>query len=89
LINCSEWGLLPSDRAVFAGIIFWGFATGTVWGALVGDSYGRRPLIIAHSSLFIPSVVISGLSQNFTQLLVMRFVVGVSLGRMIPSTSLA
>ena len=77
----AEWGLQPSDRAWFAGVTFWGFTIGTVMGALVGDAYGRRPLIIAHSSLYIPSAIISGLSQGFAQLLIMRFLIGISLGR--------
>ena len=54
----------------------------------MGDYYGRRPLLIAHSSLFIPSALLSGLAQNFTQLLVMRFIVGLSIGRELPRISL-
>lgn len=76
-----EWNLKTSDRAVLIAMAFSGFAVGAAVGGFIGDFYGRRPLLILHSSIFIPMSVLSGLSRTFAELLVLRFIVGTSLGK--------
>jgi len=82
----TEWNLHTSDRAMFVGISFAGFALGTAIGALSGDFIGRRPLLLLHSFILMPTCLLSGMAQSFVQLLVLRFVVGVAIGLALPTS---
>lgn len=67
------------------------FAAGT-FGTMIGgflfgywgDRFGRRPTIIAASFAFGALTFAFALSQNYTQLLVLRFLNGIAIGGMLP-----
>ena len=80
-----EWGATPADRALVVSVAFFGFVVGAVFGALTGDTFGRRPLLYAHSLIFVPASIFSALSTGLIMLISTRFLVGVSVGLVLPT----
>jgi len=80
-----EWGASDYARGVLVSVSFFGFVLGALIGGFTGDVYGRLPLLYAHSIIFIPTSVVSALSQSLLQLVVTRFIVGVSMGLVLPT----
>jgi len=66
-------------------VAFYGFDVGAIIGAILGDTFGRRPLLNAHTIIFVPASVFSALSQSLIELMSTRFLVGVSMGLVLPT----
>lgn len=80
-----EWGATTADRALLVSFAFLGFVVGAISGALLGDTFGRRPLLYAHTIIFVPASVLSALSQSLIVLMSTRFLVGLSMGLVLPT----
>ncbi len=79
------WGATSGDRALLVSVAFFGFVVGAIFGAILGDTFGRRPLLYAHTIIFVPASVFSALSQSLIELMSTRFLVGVSMGLVLPT----
>ena len=83
-----EWNIPPQTF----GIVLSAGAFGLMLGALVvapqADKVGRRAIILA--AITTSSICMFGMaaSQNLTQLLIFRFIVGISVGALVPSLSI-
>jgi AAHS family 4-hydroxybenzoate transporter-like MFS transporter len=80
-----DWG---SPRASFAPVTaanLTGVAFGSVIGGMMGDRIGRRWTLIGAIFLFGLMTAAGGLTQDATQLLLVRFVAGLGIGAAIPN----
>lgn len=80
-----EWHVNSHHREWLVSLAFFGFVSGTLIGGFSGDYVGRRPLLYIHSALFVPATLISALSQSIEMMLVTRFIVGLSIGMVLPT----
>ena len=80
-----EWGMEEAWRAYLVSASFFGFVGGAAIGGIVGDNYGRRPLLYVHSILFIPASIVAGVAWNGAVLLITRVMVGISIGLVLPT----
>ena len=76
----AQWNLTASEGAAITSCIFAGSFLGTILQGPLGDSYGRRPVFLSASSLIAGFGLATAFAQNLTQLIVLRFFVGVGLG---------
>lgn len=53
-------------------------------GGLIADTHGRQAALTIHSSLFVCSCLVSGLSQGMLSFVLSRFALGMSLGVLVP-----
>lgn len=80
------WGLEQhtSARGLLVSLAFCGFVAGSIGSGVMGDRYGRRPIIFIHAGLFIPMSLLSAAADSLLQLAVCRFFVGMSMGVVFP-----
>lgn len=71
------WGLTSSDEATMEAVVFAGQILGApCWGKLA-DAYGRRPVFLVSAALISSFGILTAFAQNTSQLIMIRFVVGV------------
>ena len=80
----TAWGITDDDRGHLVSISYIGFVLGAMLAGFFSDTYGRKPLIYLHSALFIPFALWSALATNLLTVYATRFVVGISIGIMLP-----
>jgi MFS family permease len=85
VLPLEDWGAPDFYRATLVSVSFLGFVFGALLGGFAGDVYGRLWLIYGHSIIFIPTSILSALSQSIAMLLVTRFFVGFSIGLVLPA----
>lgn len=68
---------------VFSAYLLASTVTVPVWGRL-SDLYGRRPLYLIGTVLFLVGSALSGASQTITQLIIFRGIQGLGAGALIP-----
>lgn len=84
--------LLIVPQFHLTSILIGGLATAAYGGSIVGsllsgwfsDRLGRRGIMILDFVLFVLAAVFAGVSQNITELLVARFLIGVGIGGDVP-----
>ncbi|XP_041456544.1 synaptic vesicle 2-related protein-like isoform X1 [Lytechinus variegatus] len=75
-----EWDLLPYQQAIITTIVFSGYFLGApLWG-LMGDKFGRKVTLLLCSFYIFYFGFLSSFSPNLTWLLILRGLVGMSLG---------
>ena len=83
----ASWGVekdAANERSMLVSMAYFGFVVGAMISAAAGDVVGRRPLIFLHGLIFVPSSLFSAASNDLVQLAATRFVVGVSMGLVLP-----
>ena len=80
-----DWGTPRASFAPVTAANLAGVAFGSVIGGMLGDKIGRRWALIAAIFLFGLMTVAGGLTQDATQLLLVRFVDGLGIGAAIPN----
>ncbi|MFZ5492859.1 MAG: MFS transporter [Pseudomonadota bacterium] len=81
------WGLERSSMGpVFAAGLA-GMAVGALLIGPLGDRFGRRPALLGSVVVFGSFTLLTAASQNFEQLLTMRFLTGLGLGGALPNTT--
>jgi AAHS family 4-hydroxybenzoate transporter-like MFS transporter len=84
-----EWGIPQSALGPVFGAGNFGVLVGSLIFTMVGDTIGRRPVLIAATLFFSLMTIVTASVTNVQQLLVVRFIAGIGLGSIIPnSTSL-
>jgi len=81
-----EWGGDDSMRALLVSLSFSGFVVGAIIGGQLGDTFGRKPILYAHTMVFVPLSIASATSESFYQLAVTRFLIGISMGLVLPTS---
>lgn len=74
-----EWGLQDSDIALGASMTVFGYVIGSLAITAYADLYGRKPALISMLALATGSIL-SALSQDMTQMVVFRFLIGIGIG---------
>mmetsp|Transcript_50058 Transcript_50058/g.88238 ORF Transcript_50058/g.88238 Transcript_50058/m.88238 type:complete len:519 (-) Transcript_50058:182-1738(-) len=81
----AEWGLSHYERGMVVTIVFLGILSGNLISGPLGDSFGRREMIIiSYFSIFVFSIM-SSYSTGYWNLVIVRFFVGASFGLGQPS----
>ena len=76
--------MTDDDRASLLSLSYFGFILGAMISGFFSDTFGRKPLVIIHSILFIPFTLWSALANDLVTVYLTRFVVGLSVGIMLP-----
>jgi MFS transporter, AAHS family, 4-hydroxybenzoate transporter len=74
---------LALGSLVSAGLA--GFMAGAFLLSDLGDRFGRRLLILTGVTLFGTATLLAGFAENFTELLLLRFIAGIGMGGAIPN----
>jgi len=75
-----DWNLAPTERGLIVTIVFIGVLIGNLLCGPLGDTYGRRHILIAsYTGIFFFSVL-SSFSANLWTLCLARILVGMSFG---------
>ena len=64
-----------------------GVLLGSLLFTMVGDEWGRRPVLIGATFFFGMMTILAGLSTTYQQLLVIRFIGGIGMGTVIPNAT--
>ena len=78
------WHIVPSEIGLLISIGYAGQVIGAVLSGYLAERYGRVPLMIANLLLFTLMSFACILAQNFSTLLVLRFLQGFGLGGEVP-----
>jgi len=84
-IVSKEWNMNPIQRGLVISFVFVGILVGNMMSGPIGDSFGRRQLILSgYAGVFFFSIM-SSITHNVWQLTVVRFFVGLSFGIGLPA----
>lgn len=72
--------LTAFDKELVTSLLLVGAAVGALGAGRLADRIGRRPTILATAAVFVAGVLGAALSQAFSMLVVMRFVIGLAVG---------
>lgn len=81
----SAWGLPREAFASVAAIGLVGLTIGAALGGILGDRFGRKPMLVGSVLLFGTMTVAAGFSPSITALFWLRFLDGLGMGAMIPN----
>jgi benzoate transport len=83
----AEWALSPEALGTVFSASLAGMAVGGLFIAPLADNCGRRPLIIALLSIITATMLLSSRAQDITQLVILRAVIGASVGAFLASVT--
>lgn len=81
------WSLSPEALGTVFSASLAGMAVGGLFIAPLADKFGRRPLIIALLSVITVTMLISSQAGNVTELIVLRTLIGMSVGAFLASVT--
>lgn len=80
----NEWNLPAYQVELVGGIMFVGMIIGVALSGYLGDKIGRRLCLIIFAAVIMASSVSSAFMPEFWSLTIMRCIVGIGLGAIIP-----
>lgn len=80
----SEWALSPADMVPLLGLSIAAMTVGTAVAGVLGDLFGRRPMLIASVVLFGTATCAMTGAENLAVLLALRLVASFGLGGAMP-----
>ncbi|HEY0213523.1 MAG TPA: MFS transporter [Paenirhodobacter sp.] len=83
----AEWTLSPQALGTVFSASLAGMAVGGLFIAPLADKFGRRPLIITLLSVITITMLASSHAQNLTQLIILRAIIGASVGAFLASVT--
>ncbi|WP_199261354.1 MFS transporter [Paracoccus binzhouensis] len=83
----AEWALGPEALGTVFSASLAGMAVGGLFIAPLADRFGRRPLIIALLGVITATMLLSSRAQDITQLVVLRAIIGASVGAFLASVT--
>jgi MFS family permease len=82
-----DWGISNSQRSLLSSAVFFGFFTGSLFSGYFTNKYGRKtPSIMATISIWI-FTSLCPYTINFSQLFMVRILVGIAIGIVVPGTT--
>lgn len=81
----AEWHMGSERMGLIFSAAIAGMALGSLVIAPLADRYGRRPLVLASLALSSCAMLLSGLADNAAQLMVLRALVGIGIGSVLPT----
>ena len=82
-----DWSISPALFGAVAGYTNTGVLLGQLSFTMIADRVGRRPVLVMGTLAFAVLVILTGLTQNITQLKIMRLLGGMALGSIIPNAT--
>lgn len=79
-----EWHISATSLGWLAGIGMLGMLVGAVIAGSLSDHFGRRRMLVWIMAYLGSVFILSGLAQNYSILLVLRFLTGMALGAILP-----
>ncbi|HWL55236.1 MAG TPA: MFS transporter [Paracoccus sp. (in: a-proteobacteria)] len=83
----ASWELGPEALGIVFSASLAGMAVGGLFIAPLADRFGRRPLILALLTVITVSMLLSSQAQNVTQLVLLRTIIGMSVGAFLASVT--
>ncbi|PZO65827.1 MAG: MFS transporter [Paracoccus denitrificans] len=83
----AEWALSPEALGLVFSASLAGMALGGLFIAPLADRFGRRPLIITLLSVITVTMLLSSHAQDLTQLILLRAIIGASVGAFLASVT--
>ena len=81
-----EWNVSSSEFGLLAGIGMLGMLVGAVSGGILSDQFGRRR-ILTWVMLYLGAMfILSSIAENYPVLLALRFLTGMGLGAILPTS---
>ena len=80
-----EWKIAPALLGSVLSAALWGVLFGSILLSMLADKIGRRPVLVGACFVFSAIAIVTGLSQNVTELLVLRFIGGFAMGSIMPN----
>lgn len=82
-----EWNLGTDQLALLGSAGMLGMALGAALSGMAADKWGRRTVIMVTLIIYGVASGLSGFADNFTTLLILRFITGFGLGGELPAAS--
>lgn len=82
-----EFGMSPSQLGQILGAGNFGVLVGALLLAMLGDKYGRRPVLIFSTLFFSVLMLVMPFAGSTGQLLVLRFIGGIGMGSIMPNAT--
>jgi len=83
----TEWKVDPASLGLLLSVAFPGMAIGGMVLAPLADRFGRRPLIVGALAFSSLAMLASGMAGTLSELLVLRLLVGIGIGVLLPTMS--
>lgn len=87
LLLVPRFGLSSGETGLLAALPFLGMAGGALVAGPLADRFGRRPIFLIDVGVFVVVAILLGVSQDYGELLVLRFVLGLAIGADMPTAS--
>lgn len=82
-----EWGIPQAALGPVFGAGNFGVLVGSLVFTMLGDTLGRRPILIGATLFFSLMTLVTAMVSNVQQLLLVRFIAGIGLGSIIPNAT--
>ncbi len=79
-----EWGIGADEMGIVFSVSLLGMAIGGIGLSPIADYLGRRKVVITALTLSSIATMLCGLVTNVTQLMILRFFIGVGIGTALP-----
>ena len=82
-----ELGVGPGQMGAILGSANFGVLVGSLLFTMLGDRYGRRPILILSALIFAVFTILTARAVSVEQLLPLRFLAGIGIGSTIPNAT--
>lgn len=82
-----DWGITKNDLRPVMSVALIGMAIGAIFAGILADKIGRKWVIIGSAFIFGVLTILTGTSNNTTEMVIYRFLTGLGLGAAMPNAA--
>lgn len=82
-----DWGVSKNDLRPVMSVALIGMAIGAIFSGILADKIGRKWVIITSTFIFGILTILTGFSENTSEMVVYRFLTGLGLGAAMPNAA--